>query len=465
MKSHLKLIFSFSIGTWINAILSFLLTPIITYLISPEEFGKASMFLLVYSVTLMVTLAGADQAYIIYFFDRTDKERKKLFWNSIYVSLMFFVLIFVTIIAFNTPISKFIFGKYYIQGNVLLIFSLLTGIFQTYVLQSVRMLKKGWHYSLLQISKSISNYLVITMYCLLIAKTFTAILLGQLFANILPVLLSFFLISYLTKPERPNSKEMREILKTGIPFVPNFMLIWLFQSIDRISLRYYTNFNEIGLYTVAFKMSLIINVLQDGFTNYWFPLAYEYHSKKKEETDIYVKANDIATTIFLTMASLIMLSKEIFFMIIAKQYKSAENVFPFLVLGAAVYALYPTTGIGINLTKKTYWHLPISLTAMIFNFVGNTLLVPKLGSIGAAVSTGLSYILFYAVGTLISMKLFPIPYNLKKTFFSIFILLLQAIFETLSNLNFSFKSLSLLFLLILVVINADTMKKLYLKFH
>ena len=67
IKSYIKSFLSFSIGTWLRAIISFITTPIISYLIVPEEFGKASMFSLIYNVSLIISTIGLDQSFVRFY--------------------------------------------------------------------------------------------------------------------------------------------------------------------------------------------------------------------------------------------------------------------------------------------------------------------------------------------------------------------------------------------------------------
>lgn len=50
-SSFIKRFIGFSLGPIISAFLGFIITPITTWLISPEEFGKAAMFTMAYSIT------------------------------------------------------------------------------------------------------------------------------------------------------------------------------------------------------------------------------------------------------------------------------------------------------------------------------------------------------------------------------------------------------------------------------
>ncbi len=63
------------------------------------------------------------------------------------------------------------------------------------------------------------------------------------------------------------------IIKYGLSFVPAFLITWLFQSIDRLALRNYCDFTEIGLYSAAFKVGAVMNLIQAGFTTFWTPVG------------------------------------------------------------------------------------------------------------------------------------------------------------------------------------------------
>ena len=72
-RNFIKSFFQFSIGQWVAALISFITTPITTWLIIPEEFGKASMFTLAFNLLLNIALLGADQVLSGCFM----KKRKK----------------------------------------------------------------------------------------------------------------------------------------------------------------------------------------------------------------------------------------------------------------------------------------------------------------------------------------------------------------------------------------------------
>jgi O-antigen/teichoic acid export membrane protein len=69
-----KKFLSFSYGSWAGLIIGLLSTMITTRILDPVHFGKASMFTLVISLSMMVVLLGTDQSFVRFFYE--EKGRK-----------------------------------------------------------------------------------------------------------------------------------------------------------------------------------------------------------------------------------------------------------------------------------------------------------------------------------------------------------------------------------------------------
>jgi O-antigen/teichoic acid export membrane protein len=77
----------YSFGPWASAFISFITTPLTTWLIAPEEFGKASMYTLAYSLLMFSALLGVDQSYIRFFYNANEPEKRALLRRSVTTSL------------------------------------------------------------------------------------------------------------------------------------------------------------------------------------------------------------------------------------------------------------------------------------------------------------------------------------------------------------------------------------------
>lgn len=84
-------------------------------------------------------------------------------------------------------------------------------------------------------------------------------------------------------------------------------------------------------------------------------------------------------------------------LILSSSYQRAADVMPFLIFIPVMYTISEVTVVGINFMKRTELHIISALASFVTNFIGNYLLVPILGAQGAAISTGISYIVFSGV--------------------------------------------------------------------
>ena len=101
-------------------------------------------------------------------------------------------------------------------------------------------------------------------------------------------------------------------------------------------------------------------------------------------------------------------------MLLGHKYQEASQIIPFLMFEPIMYTISETTATGIVVQKKSKYQLMIAGVSCITNFFGNWLLTPLMGARGAALSTGISYIVFFVMRTLLANRVFYVDYNLKS---------------------------------------------------
>ncbi len=191
---------------------------------------------------------------------------------------------------------------------------------------------------------------------------------------------------------------------------------------------------QIGIYSAAFKVAQVLSLVQSGFTTFWVPMAYERYSKNNQDTSFFVRANEMVSFVMFSVGFLLLGFKDILFLLLARSYRESSMVFPFLSFLPIMYSISETTVVWINFKKKSYWHMLITTVSALTNYIGNTLLVPIYGARGAAISTGISYIVFFWMRTLVAMRLYPkAGYNLKKVTLVTILMVCVALIETFQN--------------------------------
>ncbi|HHY00621.1 MAG TPA: oligosaccharide flippase family protein [Methanothermobacter sp.] len=431
-RNFIKSFFQFSIGQWIAALISFITTPIITWLIIPEEFGKASMFTLAFNLLLNVVLLGADQSFVRMFYEKEEDKRRNLLWEALLPSLSIGFLVFIFIGVFWKDLSLVLFGD---SNHFLPIFllglTILIGTFERFATLAVRMKKRGIAFSTLRVVNGVTNAVFTILYALFFSRTFYAVIVGLFFSHIITSILAIYFEKDLWFGKfKIDFSSIKAIVKYGIPFVPTSVIMWLLQSVDKLALRNYSNFTEIGLYSAAFKVVAVMNLIQVGFSTFWVPFSYENYEENPENTSIFEKTSLFIAAAMFIFGMLVVVFKDAIFLLLESSYREAASISPFLILIPIMGTVEYVTGQGINFKKKTYWNIVRSIVATIVNVIGNLLLVPLFGAKGAAFSTGLSYIALFSISTYISQKLYKVNYHLDKFFSATLIFVVVAFINT-----------------------------------
>ncbi len=142
MEGLIKKLGQFSVGPILGAVLGFITVPVITYFITPDEYGRASMFTLAISILQMFVFLGMDHAYTKRYYESEDKI--KLLTNAMLPSIVLVTLIDIVIFIFRKNVSLLLFDT---DGEMLCIYALmviLPGLAaEKFALMDIRMQQKG----------------------------------------------------------------------------------------------------------------------------------------------------------------------------------------------------------------------------------------------------------------------------------------------------------------------------------
>lgn len=153
-------------------------------------------------------------------------------------------------------------------------------------------------------------------------------------------------------------------------------------------------------------------------------MVVEHYEKEPEDRTFYQKGFRIMSFVMFLIGISLILCKDMFVLLLGEDYRGSAAMIPFLCLSPIMLTISDTTVIGITFSKKSYLQIIVSAVACAVNIAGNTLLVPIIGGVGAAISTGLSYIVFFAMRTILSNRYFPMKWGMGK--FSLITLLFLA---------------------------------------
>lgn len=427
------------VGTAINLLLGLFTTPLITRLVDPIEYGQYSIFTMYSSIAVMVLCMGLDQALVRFYYEREELGYKRalLFRCIKYPVVLSIIFTAIVAICANSGVVKFEFSA---SIMVLLCFYSISELVYRFSVLIVRLEYKSKLYSLLSVVKK--TVYVVSALALLVAtkKDGLSILSSSIFlASIVCVVVSMLAQTSMWNIFQNKDKECliesKTLLKYAYPYIITMGLTTLFQAIDKISLNLYCTYAEVGIYSSAMTLVHIFAIIQTTFSALWAPMAIEHYTNDPEDKKLYQIGNQVITVIMFFFGISLILVKDLFAVLLGEKYREAAYILPFLIFNPIMYTISETTVTGLVFKKKSEVQVLVAVGACLTNIIGNYFLVPWLGCQGAAISTGISYIIFFSLRTFLSNHYFYVDFKLKNFYILTAVICGYALYNTFVPFN------------------------------
>lgn len=422
------------IGPGLNAFIGFLTVPLITRIVSSSDYGEFSILQTYIGIVVALSLLGLDQAYVRYYYQVDTTAYKSYLTQKVILAPMIISIVGGAAFAI---LSKRIVSVSYIQP--LLLLCIIVTVFETFTRLNLRMEQDSKVYVTVLILHRIVYAVVAVVLVVFVSNQDVVSL---MIATVLSLMVAI-IVALISKRHIwfGRSKSLlladdikkisnRVLLSYSIPFVFSSILNWLFNATGKIALQHYSTYSDIGYYSVATNIVSLITIFQTTFSTIWVPLAVEHYKKDPNEKSFFVKSNDVACIGMIAIGTVVVLLKDVIGWILGGDYVLAGFIFPCLVLHPVLFTISETTVYGINFCKKTYWHIIITVASCVVNILGNAWLTPVLGSKGAAISSGLSYIVFLTLRTVLSNKYYKVNFHYNKMIYSIVLFVAFCLYST-----------------------------------
>jgi O-antigen/teichoic acid export membrane protein len=158
-------------------------------------------------------------------------------------------------------------------------------------------------------------------------------------------------------------------------------------------------------------MSLIVSAI-----NYaWTPIFYDIAKNARDARNILSRMFTLYMVVISTLAvGIILFSREVIFIMAAKPFHKAYLVAPAVTLGYLFQGLYFMSVTPIFYEKKTHIMPLLTGIAAAANIGFNMLWIPKLGMMGAAYATLVSFALLFLLTHYIAQRYYRLPYDYRR---------------------------------------------------
>ena len=442
----MKNTFIIAIGKFSTQVISYLLLPLYTSILTTSEYGIFD-FLVTACIFVIpfITLLMEESMFRFLIDEDNDDGKKKVMSNaciySIISTIIWCILLFIVLSLFKYRYT-FVFILYIISC-----------IFITLTNSITRGLSKLKLYAL---SNFILSVITIVLNVLFIAKFkfgVNGLLYSTIIANVITSIFIFFKLKIykFIKFKLVNKKDLSKMVKYSYPLVPNSIGWSIINISDRIIVTFVLGSSENGIYAMANKFPNIMNT----FSGFFFTAFKENASKvikKKDYEDYYNNILNIVHNSFITISLfLITVIPFVFNIFIKKGYVDAYDYIPILVIALYYGNMSGFYGSLFVAFKETKIIGTSTIVGAILNIIINIALIKFIGLYAAVISTLLSNYIVTIIRkeklkkymhlenidnyyfSILMLILVTCMYYMKTTLFNVVALLITIIYSLIAN--------------------------------
>ncbi len=439
-----------SIGKICTQLITFLLLPVYTAVLSNEEYGVVDLLNTLTSLLLPIVTLQIEQGIFRYLIDCRENNEKQI--KLITTIIRFMIIQSIVCIVIFLCVSPFIHNeyKYFLMANLLM------GIFSSLLLQICRGLGDNATYA---IGSFITGaFTVVLNVIFIVAFRWGAY--GMLGATAISnficsvyIFLKRKIYKYI-KPKQFDKKILKEIIKYSVPLIPNMISWWIVSASDRTIISAVIGIAQNGIYSAANKFSGVFTTLYSVFNLTWTESA-SININSEDRDEFFSKILDFVIRFFGCLClGTIAVMPFVFNILINEKFAEAYYQIPILILGSVFNILVSFVGSIYVAKKLTKEIAKTSIIAAVINIFVNIVLIKSIGLYAASISTVIAYalmfiyrwidvkkyvkfnvnkILMFALTIMYGITIFT--YYLKNTTISVVVLVIVVVFAIITNLN------------------------------
>lgn len=406
----------YGLAQLISRFASVLLLPLYTRMLTPHDYGVIAILDLTTTVLALLIGGGMAQAVTRYQFDaETDDGRQRVWWTGLAFVFAMGVTVTSPLWLIRDQLARWTLGVDVTNGGLLYSLTFLTLI----VMMTSELLDV-----FVQVQKRSGLYLAVSTGRLLLNIGLNVWFLcglglgvkGQLLGNLLTTVAHSCILFVVFcrqngafKFDRPL---MKKLLAFSSPIIMQAFLSLLMHEADRYFLAAYLTLEEVGLYSLAYKIGQAVNSLTLlPFMSIWGVVLYEI-AKQPDSKQQYAEVfRHFVNAMLILMLGASLVARPLLPILTTDAYDRAVDLLPIILLAFVFFSMHAQFNVPALLAKKTVALIPAAFAGATVNLLLNAILVPYFGAAGAAWVSVLTYGTFSIVGLMRYRRIDVIPYR------------------------------------------------------
>lgn len=239
---------------------------------------------------------------------------------------------------------------------------------------------------------------------------------GVILLQYLPVLGRRGLLS----PAMFDSAFLRGALRFSFPLMVAEISWVVLDSGDRFFIQHYLGAQPLGFYAAAYGIAIYLqDVLMAPLQLALFPICMKvWNSEGKKATQEFLgrSLDQFLLAAVAVVCVAIATSHDVIVLLASKKFQQAHTLLPFLVVGLVLSAVTIYFRPGLLIHKRASKIASATFYACILNIALNVALLPRIGLVGAAIATMVSYAGIVVFLAFQSLRVLPFKLELAASF-------------------------------------------------
>lgn len=441
-----------AIGQFGTKLLSFFLVPLYTYVLSTAEYGTYDLMYTTVSLLVPILTLNICDAALRFPLDK-EVDRRQIFSISCF-HLLASVVFGAILIGINYLLDIIsIVNDYPVLFLLLFASNAVNGVMNCFV-RGIDKVKD------VAVSGVLSSAVTIALNLLFLLPLHMG-LIGFFLATIMgsfsqSIYLFVSIKGWRLFQFRNRDKLLhREMVNYSQPLILNNISWWVNGVSNRYIITWFCGIAANGIYSVSYKIPSILVMFQGIFSQAWTMSAVQGYDKN-DTNGFFTRMYQCYNLCMVIVCSvLIMLSRVMAKFLYANDFYAAWKYVPFLLIASVFGALSGYIGGIFAATKDTKIFASTSIVGAVANLILTFLLVWKIGVLGAAIASPISYGLIWYLRIKSVSKYMNMRISLFKDMLAYGILCLQTGLLFLLSDNLLFFVLQVLAIFVLLMLNKE----------
>lgn len=397
-----------------------LLLPIYAKYLSPEEYGVFTTINISGAILGIIYDMGLIGSLNSHYFDYSEAEelKRKLISSTILIFYFLFSSISTFILFFfSIEISTLLFKGANEYSDIIRLMivityiNLLTGV----PLSVVRLKQKAFAFMLISFLRVSALLIFSLLFLIFLKESLLGLYKAQMISSA-SALVVVFLLTHNDFIFKFSLAQIKKMMAYGLTYFPTIAFAWVINFSDRYLLNYFSTLEEVGIYSFGCKIAQIVYIFVISLLGGWNPILF---SIVKEDNAKEILSR-MMTYFFLVVSSLVLFisifSEDIVTVLSVGKYVESYKIVPLISLSYLLYGVYVFLFCGLMVTKKIKSQPIIIGISAFINIILNIILIPKLGYMGAALSTLFTYCVVVIGTYVVSQEHYYISYEMVRLF-------------------------------------------------